>query len=117
MEELHRLGELLWQWFLEASDQPGFEFGVFAGLCLGFFLAAILGFISFVRRWWGQVSAPYRPQTITQTFTTTSTPAQVMSRSLRAIVVGFGIVSCVICMLAEMAFPGIIEMMIQNVVP
>jgi hypothetical protein len=117
MEELHRLEELLWQWFLEASGQPGFEFGVFSGLCLGVALAAALGSISFVRGWWRHVSAPYRPQTITQTFTTTDTPAQVMSRSLRAIVIGFGVVACVICILAEMAFPGIIETMIQNVIP
>ena len=117
MEELHRLGELLCQWFSEASKEPGFDFGILAGVAIGIALAAIPGFFVFASRWWGQVSAPYRPQTITQTFTTTDTPAQVMSRSLRAIVVGFGIVSCVICMLAEMAFPGIIEMMIQNVVP
>jgi hypothetical protein len=117
MEELLRLKELLWQWFLEASDQPGFEFGVFSGLCLGVALAAALGSISFVRGWWRQVSAPYRPQTITQTFTTKDTPAQVMSRSLRAILVGFGAIMCVACVLAEMLVPGIIETMIQNLVP
>jgi hypothetical protein len=40
-----------------------------------------------------------------------------MSRSLRAILVGFGVIMCIACMLAEVAFPGIIETMIQNVMP
>jgi hypothetical protein len=114
MEDLHRLKELLWQWFWESAAQPGFG----AGLCLGFCLMLAVGFFSFVRGWWwGQVTAPYRPQTITQTFTARDTPAQVMSRSLRAILVGFGAIMCVACVLAEMLVPGIIETMIQNLVP
>jgi hypothetical protein len=117
MEELHQLIELLCQWFSEASKEPGFDFGVFAGVVIGLFLAAIPGFFIFVRGWWGQVSAPYRPQTITQTFTTRDTPAQVMSRSLRAILIGFWVVMCVTCALAEIVFPGIIEMVFQNVIP
>ncbi|MBN1977547.1 MAG: hypothetical protein JW918_09115 [Anaerolineae bacterium] len=117
MEELHQLIDLLCQWFSEVSKEPGFDFGVCAGIVLGFALMAIPGFYAFAHRWWGQVSAPYRPQTITQTFTTTDTPAQVVSRSLRAIFVGFLAIVCVICVLAELAFPGIIETVFQNVVP
>jgi hypothetical protein len=114
MGELHRLKDLLWQWLQDASKQPGFG----AGVCVGVLCVAVLGYIFFTFRvWWGQVSAPYRPQTITQTFTTRDTPAQVMSRSLRAILVGFGAIMCVACVLAEMLVPGIIETMIQNLVP
>ena len=113
MEDLHRLKELLWQWFLESAAQPGFG----AGLCAGCCVMLALGSLSFVRVWWGQVSAPYRPQTITQTFTTKDTPAQVMSRSLRAILVGFGVVLCVACVLVEMLVPGIIETVIKNAMP
>jgi hypothetical protein len=79
--------------------------------------ALLVNFIFKARVWWGRVSAPYRPQTVTQTFTTKDTPAQVMSRSLRAILVGFGVVVCVTCALAEMAFPGTIKMILQNVIP
>jgi hypothetical protein len=117
MEDLHQLKELLRQWLLEAAEQPGFEIGVFVGVS-AMIVLVLLSYFSFkVKVWWGQVSAPYRPQTVTQTFTTKDTPAQVMSRSLRAILVGFGVIMCIACMLAEVAFPGIIETMIQNVMP
>lgn len=111
MEELHRLKDLLWQWFLEASEQPGFG----AGMCIGMLGVAVLGYSFFmIRVWWGNVTAPYRPQTITQTFTTRNTPAQVMSRSLVAIVVGFVAMLCITCVVAEMLFPGLIEAALQN---
>lgn len=117
MEDLYRLKDLLWQWFLEESEQPGFELGVCVGLLVAGGVALLVYFIFTTRVWWGQVSAPYRPQTVTQTFTTKDTPARVMSRSLRAIVIGFVIVTCVICMLVEMAFPGSIASMIRLLVP
>ena len=44
MEELHRLKDLLWQWFLEASEQPGFG----AGMCIGVLGVAILGYSFFM---------------------------------------------------------------------
>jgi hypothetical protein len=90
----------LWKWLVGASREPGF----WSGLLMGATGFAALAFIVFkVQVWWGVVTAPYRPQRVTHT--TSETPAQVSNRSLKALLLGVLVFTCVLCALAGMLYP------------
>lgn len=110
MDSPGELGPLIRDWFLDVSDEPGFWSGVLVGV-VGF---AVIAFAVFtVRVWWGAVTAPYRPQSITHV--TSATPAQITYRSFRALVLGLLIFACVICMLTERLRPGTLQGVLQGV--
>ena len=101
MDALRELGYLIYGWLVDVSAEPGFWPGVLMGVA-GFALTAYMMFM--VRVWWGNVTAPYRPQRVTHV--TDATPAQVTSKSLRALVLGLLIFTCVVCGLIEILLPG-----------
>jgi hypothetical protein len=102
------LGPLIRDWFLDVSNEPGFWSGVLVGV-VGF---AVIAFAVFtVRVWWGAVTEPYRPQSITHV--TSATPAQITYRSFRALVLGLLIFACVFCTLVEMLWPGTLQEILQ----
>jgi len=81
IDELRELVYLIRDWLVSA--EPGF----WDGFWLGVVTLAIVAFLAFmVRIWWGEVTAPFRPQTVTHM--TGSTPAQVTRRSCTAFVTG-----------------------------
>jgi hypothetical protein len=78
---------LITDWVKTASALPGFEKGLIVGI-VGF--AGFAFVIFFVRWWWGEVTAPYRPQRVTHT--TSQTPSDVSRRSCLALLVGLAVV-------------------------
>jgi len=104
LEPLHQLVRLFHCWLTDESCKPGF----WSGALIGAAGLAIATFIVFrVRIWWGNVTAPYRPQAVTHT--TGATPAQVTNRSFKALVVGLLVFACILCTVVEMIYPGILR--------
>jgi hypothetical protein len=104
IEPLRQLVRMFQCWLTDASCKPGF----WSGALIGAAGLAIVTFIVFkVRIWWGNVTAPYRPQAVTHT--TDATPAQVTNRSFKALVVGLLVFACFLCTVVEMIYPGILR--------
>ena len=107
MDPLHELGYLIWQWLVGVSGQPGFFTGVLIG-ALGLALVALVVFR--VQVWWGEVKAPFRPQTVTHK--TDKTPAQVVGSSCSTFLLGLLVFVCIISLLIEILRPGtLLEML------
>ena len=101
MDPLGELGYLIWQWFVGVSGEPGFM----SGLCLGTAGLALAVFVVFrVKTWWGDVRAPFKPQTVVHK--TDKTPAQVVGGSCTTFVLGIMVFACVISLLVEIVIPG-----------
>jgi hypothetical protein len=101
VDPLSELRYLIWQWFLGVSSEPGFM----SGLCLGTAGFALAAFVVFrVQKWWGGVTAPFKPQTVTHK--TDKTPAQVVGGSCSTFFLGIMVFVCVVSLLVEIAIPG-----------
>jgi hypothetical protein len=112
VDPLHELGYLIWQWLVGVSGQPGFFTGVLIG-ALGLALVALVVFR--VQVWWGEVKAPFRPQTVTHK--TDKTPAQVVGGSCSSLVRGLLVFAFVICVAIEILRPGTLLEILQALVP
>ena len=110
MDPLSELGYLIGQWFLDVSGEPGFM----SGWCLGVAGLALAAFVVFrVKTWWGDVRAPFKPQTVVHK--TDKTPAQVVSGSCSTFFLGIMVFVCVISLLIEIAIPGTLLRVLEAV--
>ena len=112
MDPLRELGYLIWQWLVGISGEPGFFTGVLIG-ALGLALVALVVFR--VQVWWGNVKAPFRPQTVTHK--TDKTPAQVVGGSCRTFVQSVLVFAFVICVVIEFLWPGTLLEILRALVP
>jgi hypothetical protein len=110
MNALSELGYLIWQWLVGVSGQPGFFTGVLIG-ALGLGLVAFVVFQ--VQVWWGNVKAPFRPQTVTHK--TDKTLAQIVRGSCATFVLGIMVFLCVVSLLVEIAIPGALLRVLEAV--
>jgi hypothetical protein len=108
VDPLRELGYLIWQWFVGVSGEPGFLSGVVIG-ALGLALVAFVVFR--VQVWWGEVKAPFRPQTVTHK--TDKTPAQVVGSSCSTFLLGLLVFVCIISLLIEILWPGTLLKVLQ----
>lgn len=109
MDELRELAYLIYDWLLSVSGKSGFV----AGFWLGVAALAVASFLAFVVRvWWGEVTAPYRPQTVVHR--TSRTPAEISRRGCMVFVVGILVVASLACILMEMVSPGMLEGVLQT---
>jgi hypothetical protein len=101
VDALGELGDLVCDWFVEVSAEPGFLSGVLVGV----FGLAVVAFVVFrVRVWWGNVTAPFAPLRVTHT--TSETPAGVVLSSCTTFVVGLLVFACIIGIVVEILRPG-----------
>ena len=108
VDPLSELRYLVWQWFLGVSGEPGFM----SGLCLGTAGLALAAFVVFrVQKWWGGVTAPFKPQTVVHK--TDKTPAQVVSGSCSTFFLGIMVFACVVVLLVGIARPGTLEQVLK----
>jgi hypothetical protein len=109
LEPLRQLVRMFQCWLTDASCKPGFWSGALIGAAG---LASVTFIVFRVRIWWGNVTAPYRPQAVTHT--TGATPAQVTKNSLKAFVLGVVTFACILCTAIEMMYPGILRDLLRR---
>jgi hypothetical protein len=101
MDVLRDLANLIYGWLVDVSAEPGF----WGGFLIGFAALAIGMFFVFrIQIWWGDVTAPFRPQTVTHT--TSNTPAGVVGSSCITFVLGLLVMLCIISIVVGILFPG-----------
>lgn len=108
MGALRELWYLIRGWLVDVSAEPGFMSGLLIGVA-GFALVAFIFFR--VRVWWGGVTRPFRPQTVTHT--TSESPARVVGSSCSSFLVGVIVFLCVLFFLIGIirpeALPKVLE--------
>jgi len=104
MEYLQELATFVSDWLERVSAEPGFWSGVAIGI-IGFAVTAFVVFM--VKMWYGKVTTPFKPQTVTHT--TSKTPAQVSCSGCVTLGVGIAVIVLVVFVVVAISFPEILE--------
>ena len=103
LDVLREFGYQIRDWLEDVSAEPGFP----AGFWLGVAAFAVGAFLVFqLRIWWGGVTAPFRPQTMTHT--TSRTPAHVAGSSCMTLVVGIVVIVVIVFILVAVFLPDVL---------
>jgi hypothetical protein len=104
LDVLREFGYLIYDRLDDVTAEPGFS----AGFWLGVAALAVGMFLIFrLRVWWGDVTAPFRPQRVTHT--TSRTPAEVAGNSCRSLVLGIVVIVVIVFILVAVFFPDVLE--------